>query len=497
MTSKEEGDLSSFLKQCATVGYGKTRRDVLNIAQNVAEEKGVLRGSRISQGWWHRFRLRQNDLTLRRGDNTAYVRMDAVNAQTMKQYFGLLGDTLKEHGLLNCPSQIYNVDESGMPLDPKAPNVVAVKGAKKVRYRSPGRKGQVTVVGCGNASGQVIPPMIIFDAKKLNHAWTQKEVPGTKYGLSDKGWITTDLFEAWLMEHFLQYAVSLRPLLLLLDGHSTHYQPDVVRYAKENNVIMLCLPPHTTHETQPLDCGAFAPLKSHWSTVCHDFIQKNPGKVITKFNFNQWFSEAWLHAIVPSNIISGFRTCGVYPFNPGAVRVTDDDYMPEQGSSSAWLEEEEPPSVCYHVSDSNVSDSHFTSEQEELFRRRFDEGYDIEDAEYTRWLRIAHPELQSNLSNSSLTQTPSLTDFFPGVEPQSAQEVENETVLTLTKNSSPLSSSSTPHLDASLSKYLTSPHLSSPDTPAVLKNHFRALVCLLVLTLWQILRKRKERSGRS
>ena len=422
LTSKEEGELSSFLKQCAAVGYGKTRRDILNIAQNVAEEKGMLRNIRISQGWWHCFRLRQKDLTLRRGDNTAYVRMDAVNAQTMKQYFGLLGDTLKEHGLLNCPSQIYNVDESGMLLDPKAPNVVAVKGAKKVRYRSSGRKGQVTFVGCGNASGQVIPPMIIFDAKKLNHAWTQKEVPGTKYGLSDKGWITTDLFEAWLMEHFLQYAVSLRPLLLLLDGHSTHYQPDVVRYAKENNVIMLCLPPHTTHETQPLDCGVFAPLKSHWSAVCHDFTQKNPGKVITKFNFNQLFSEAWLHAIVPSNIIPGFRTCGVYPFNPGAVSVTDDEYMPAQGSSSAWLEEEEPPSVSHHVSDSRVSDSHFTSEQEELFRRRFDEGYDIEDAEYSRWLRIAHPELQSN---SSLTQNPSLAAFFPGVELQSALEVEN------------------------------------------------------------------------
>ena len=47
-----------------------------------------------------------------------------------------------------------------------------------------------------------------FDAKKLNHAWTANEVPGTKYGLSDKGWINTDLFEGWLVEHFLEYAYS-------------------------------------------------------------------------------------------------------------------------------------------------------------------------------------------------------------------------------------------------------------------------------------------------
>ena len=131
--------------------------------------------------------------------------MDAINEQTMKQYFDLLEDTLKEHNLLHNPAQIYNVDESGMPLDPKAPNMVTQRGKKKVRYRSSGRKGQITVVACANAAGQAFPPMVIYDAKKLNHAWTANKVPGTKYGLSDKGWITTGLFEGWL-----------------LDGHSTH-----------------------------------------------------------------------------------------------------------------------------------------------------------------------------------------------------------------------------------------------------------------------------------
>ena len=49
-----------------------------------------------------------------------------------------------------------------------------------------------------------------------------------KYGLSDKGWINTDLFEGWLVEHFLEHAISVRPLPLLLDGHVTDYQPGVI-----------------------------------------------------------------------------------------------------------------------------------------------------------------------------------------------------------------------------------------------------------------------------
>ena len=50
--------------------------------------------------------------------------------------------------------------------------MIATKGTKKVRYRALGRKGQVTIVGCVSASGHSIPPMVIFDAQKLNLAWT-------------------------------------------------------------------------------------------------------------------------------------------------------------------------------------------------------------------------------------------------------------------------------------------------------------------------------------
>jgi len=156
--------------------------------------------------------------------------MDAINEETISDYFALLQSVMQEHKILNSPGQIYNVDESGVPLDPKAPTVVAKTGAKKVRYRSTGRKGQITI---GSATGQVIPSSVIFEAKGVNNAWTNGGLPGMTYGYSDSGWITTDMFESWLSDHFLKHAVREHPLLLLLDGHSTHYQPEVVRYAKK------------------------------------------------------------------------------------------------------------------------------------------------------------------------------------------------------------------------------------------------------------------------
>ena len=66
-------------------------------------------------------------------------------------------------------------------------------------------------------------------------------------------------FESWLSDHFLPNAVCVRPLLLLLDGHSTNNQPEVIRFARKEGVLILCLLPHATHEAQPLDCAVFSP----------------------------------------------------------------------------------------------------------------------------------------------------------------------------------------------------------------------------------------------
>ena len=136
---------------------------------------------------------------------------------------------------------------------------------------------------------------------------------------SDNGWITQELFFYWLEKHFLQNAVAYRPILLLLDGHSSHFELKTIQLAKQNNVIMFCLPPHTTHMCQPLDCSFFGPLKKSWLQECHHFYRKNPGKVISKLNFCQVFRNAWLSAIMPNNISAEFRKSGIFPFNENSI----------------------------------------------------------------------------------------------------------------------------------------------------------------------------------
>ena len=91
-----------------------------------------------------------------------------------------------------------------------------------MRCQTSGNMSQITVIGCVSARGQAIQLFVIFDTKSLNMEWRKGEIPGTTYGLSDKGWVDTELFKGWLTDHLLKHAVGARPLLILLDGHSSH-----------------------------------------------------------------------------------------------------------------------------------------------------------------------------------------------------------------------------------------------------------------------------------
>ncbi len=145
------------------------------------------------------------------------------------------------------------------------------------------------------------------------------EVPGTVYGLSDKGWMTSMIFDRWFKRHFLRYVSAVRPIILLMDGHSSHYSPETIQLAAEEEVILFALPPNTTHLSQPLDKGVFGPFKVHWRQVCHDYRVSQPGRVINIYSFNSLLSKAWMKSMTAINIINGFKTTGIYPLNEDAV----------------------------------------------------------------------------------------------------------------------------------------------------------------------------------
>ena len=83
---------------------------------------------------------------------------------------------------------------------------------------------------------------------------------------------------------------------------------------------MLCLPSHTTHEVQPLECTVFSPFKAKWRTVCHEYFQANPGKIITNHNFVN-LSKGFMQAITPANLVAGIKSCDVHSLDSSAIQT--------------------------------------------------------------------------------------------------------------------------------------------------------------------------------
>ena len=153
LTREEEAELSTHLLRALSMGIGKTRCDVKLVVEEYAKQKGVLRRSAISNGWWDNVLKRNPALSLRSGDPTAAVRLDAMSASNIKLYFDLLRNVYDEFDFENHPEAIYNMDETGALLEPRSPKVIARRGKKKVRCRTSGQKTQITVLGCGSATG--------------------------------------------------------------------------------------------------------------------------------------------------------------------------------------------------------------------------------------------------------------------------------------------------------------------------------------------------------
>ena len=133
----------------------------------------------------------------------------------------------------------------------------------------------------------------------------------------------------------------------------------------------------------------------------------------------------------PANIIAGFRTCGVYPFNPSAISATphteheDDTGTSVATSTSSSCDDKvreessrnKPKQQCDRTESDVVpptSTALFTEEQERRFRIRFEEGFNVfMDDDYVRWLEIHHLESLPHSTTEDFT----LAAHFSSVSP--------------------------------------------------------------------------------
>ena len=81
-----------------------------------------------------------------------------------------------------------------------------------------------------------------------------------------------ELGETWFRNVFLPNFGPERQQLLILDGHSSRETLSLWELAVEENIHILCLPPHTTRALQPSDRTVFDPFNKAYNRICSDYL---------------------------------------------------------------------------------------------------------------------------------------------------------------------------------------------------------------------------------
>ncbi|XP_017302856.1 uncharacterized protein LOC108253432 [Diaphorina citri] len=281
-------------------------------------------------------------LTRRKPELLTKARAEGLTQFVVDEFFNMYETILKDNNLENHPERIFNLDETGLGTDPTKGKVLVPKSARSAYLRAGGAgKLQYSVLFVASASGETYPPCVIYKATGgLQSIWTHGGPPGTFYSSTESGWMQDYVFEKWLTK-FVQVQHIEKPILVTFDGHGSHLTYNVTKIAQENGLILLCLPPNTSHALQPLDVGVFGPMKTEWKNILKNWYRQSRLKNIDKAIFPSLLKQLLKSSFKSEHVIGGFKGSGLYPVNKHAV----DGKIVTVESSSALVNNNEQPST--------------------------------------------------------------------------------------------------------------------------------------------------------
>lgn len=209
----------------------------------------------------------------------------------------------------------YNWDEKGflMGMGSSTQRIMSLEAYESERITHASQDGSrefISLLACISAIGTALPPALIYrgEAKFLQDSWFDdfKADDEAFFATSANGWSSDALGLNWL-EQVFDRCTKQKPgrnrRLLIVDGHSSHVNMRFIEKCDELRILLLILPPHSTHRLQPLDVSLFSPLATYYTEELNQFFFNSLGmSYISKRAFWSIFRPAWHKAFSKKNI---------------------------------------------------------------------------------------------------------------------------------------------------------------------------------------------------
>ncbi|KAF6217308.1 hypothetical protein GE061_001662 [Apolygus lucorum] len=333
LSETEEKALVKWIKLMSEKGFPSTPAMLLASVQHamhMMDRPNPFKNGKPGRKWFKAFMRRNPSVSVRQAENltTSRARVTKEQVQTWFQEIEKYLAARNIFEILKNPARVFNGDETGFFLSPKGQRVLAERGSKSVYMTANAdEKECLTVLITANAAGEQAPPMVVFSYERVPADIAASVPEEWGIGKSPNGWMTratfyeyfTTIFEPWLESKGIP-----RPVIFFVDGHSSHLNYHLSDFCDKSQIILVSLPPNTTHIMQPMDVSVFSALKAAWKSAVHDWrLNHISSPTLTKKHFCPLLKNV-LKSIKPSSVANGFRKCGLVPWDFNSIQFKDE-----------------------------------------------------------------------------------------------------------------------------------------------------------------------------
>ena len=234
------------------------------------------------------------------------------------------------HVILNTPPELrFTADETMM--DKTNGNKVIIPDTMKQYIEpQPPEIPHLTAMCATSVYGMKPPLFVIVSGLKNMPDELKLAVNTGKIWLASthSGWMTRWTFTLWAF-HFVIWFLTCKDVmdksfanklgLVVMDGHMSRENPLALEILRDAGILVLILPPHTTHVMQMFDVGLAGALKKRFTQYFNDYtkdekyyIPQNNTATMRRIAIEA-FMHAWDDIANPHNCASAAASVGLEP----------------------------------------------------------------------------------------------------------------------------------------------------------------------------------------
>jgi len=244
-------------------------------------------------------------------------------------------------------------------VEPKS-KVVVFDGREPKACISHEPEEHITLLLCGSANGESMPPLAILGLKTLNTISPDLLQRFHFHCGGDSSWMTGELFKIWIETYFIPHVETVRnrigiyaAALLILDGHTSRNNLDFKKYWEQYLVAIFIIPPHSSHILQPMDLSVNGIFKQHLGKMLK--INKGDSKPDRRNKILEASDRALSIALSRHYLLIGWERSGIHPFkknkHDGSPYVRD---LPQEDEITPKKRKRSPPA---YLNDPNLANN--------------------------------------------------------------------------------------------------------------------------------------------